>query len=229
MIDKDAVAAVCHIKRDVFVGLLRASAAVLVPDINALSVFRKCREALAESVDQLSHGKSELLAHVSVIASLVICHTLPVCFHIRKITVCAPGKQLAVSFVGHRERQLRDNQRQASAGNEDLAFRLLHLKRYVFAAIQLKLRSLFTHTQIVARFHAQNLRRRRRNLDCQINSSQSVAALLNPHGRAHKRYHFLIFLYKINLLRGEAFAAFLLQPASVSEFHIVIPPSVSFS
>ena len=73
MVDQHAVAAVGQIERDIFVGLLGAGAAVLVPGFYRLAVAHQGGKALAEAVDGFADAEVEALKHV-VALGLTILH-----------------------------------------------------------------------------------------------------------------------------------------------------------
>ena len=61
---QNTVPFVRHIERDIFIGDLAGSSAVLVPHLHHLSIFYKWCETLAKSVDVFIHIQEHLLQHV---------------------------------------------------------------------------------------------------------------------------------------------------------------------
>ncbi|MNB86619.1 hypothetical protein D3C75_335700 [compost metagenome] len=66
MVNENAVAFAGHIERNVLVGLLRAGTAILVPEINNLSVLHKRSEALAQPVYIFAYADIQLFTHERV-------------------------------------------------------------------------------------------------------------------------------------------------------------------
>ena len=62
MVDKNAVAFIAHVKRNVFVSLLAASAAVFVPDFNALWELAEYRSAVNNAYLSILDERPEALA-----------------------------------------------------------------------------------------------------------------------------------------------------------------------
>ena len=54
-----AVTSICEIKWNVFVSIWRASASILVPEINSLTVLHKWTKSLAQTVHQFADIKSQ--------------------------------------------------------------------------------------------------------------------------------------------------------------------------
>ncbi|MNZ86553.1 hypothetical protein D3C78_1053750 [compost metagenome] len=75
MIDEHTVAFVRDVERYIFVRLLRASTAVLIPQIDDLTIADKWRETLAEAIYPLANTNIKLLAHEGVaIVFFNVCH-----------------------------------------------------------------------------------------------------------------------------------------------------------
>ena len=64
VVHQDTVAFICHIERDIFIGNLTGSSAILVPHLHYLSVFYERRETFPESVDIFIHIEEHLLQHI---------------------------------------------------------------------------------------------------------------------------------------------------------------------
>ena len=64
VVHQDTVAFICHIERDIFIGNLTGSSAILVPHLHYLSVFYERRETFSESVDIFIHIEEHLLQHI---------------------------------------------------------------------------------------------------------------------------------------------------------------------
>ena len=102
MINKHSVPSVCQIKRNVFIGLLRACSTVFIPDFHALSVLHKWSKTLSQSIDQFIYREPQLLTHISIFASFIISKPFPVCFQIGKVSPSAFCQKLSVSLIAHR-------------------------------------------------------------------------------------------------------------------------------
>ncbi len=63
MIHKHAIATIGEVERDVFVGLLAAGAAILVPAIDSLPVLDEGGEALAQAIHGFAHAQRQLLVY----------------------------------------------------------------------------------------------------------------------------------------------------------------------
>ena len=102
MINQNTVTLIGKIKRNILISLLRTGAAVLIPDINALTVLYKRSKALTGTVKKLAHADGQLLTHIGIRQiTLIVGIPLPVRLHNSQILAATLGNHLTLSLVSH--------------------------------------------------------------------------------------------------------------------------------
>ena len=202
MIHEHAIPPVGKIKGYIFVGLLCAGPPVLIPNGHGLSVFHERRKPLAQAVDQLIHGHSQLLPHVSVPASSVVGRSLPVCLHISQIPGAALRQQLTVPLIPHGPVFLVNDQPQSPAGYGQFLLAFLHAKAVHFLGkLQLKPGHIRPDSLVVEGLHPDHLRHGSRDPDRQVDAPQRVSFFFDPYGRRAQRHLPFSFSHLINVCR----------------------------
>ena len=219
MIYEDAIAFARYIKWNVLVTLLRAGAAVRVPDLHALTVFDKRGEPLAETVDLLVDADAKLLAHVSVVVvSPVVSHSAPGRLHQGEILCPGLRDQPAVSRVAHVPVGLADLEGEGTAVDDDAFLVLVHPERSG-SSVELKRRAGADCAKVMVSLYTDDFVHRSCDDQRQIDAAERVASVVDACCWGADRHLVRLNFCKVCLLWCEAFTAFLLEPAAVTEFH----------
>ena len=236
-VDENAVPAAGQTKRDGFIALCRAGAAVGIPDVHGLPVLDKGRELLAEAVKALTHVKGKLLADV---AGARICRIVeePVAALRRKPCIGAVGILLDIGGAAPRAAgqdfsvtaELHTPLHPAVYAHGDLSG--VQLGEFVGLRdrcltsgqfMQLKLRLIMERPLVMDDMHLDDILRHSRIRDLQRHAAQSHAAVIHRDGY-RKNSHGRIAGGDLICLRSimHLIAAFC-QPQSVRELHFPIP------
>ena len=103
MIHENAQVVIRNVERYVLVGLLRESAAVLVIDVDNLTVPYEVPEPLTQAVDVLAHAEIQLFPHETAVSAVDVCQCA--LFGTRD-RAAAPLKLVAVVFLVDEKRAL---------------------------------------------------------------------------------------------------------------------------
>ena len=216
---------ICQIKWNIFVGLIGACTTIFVPDIYGLSVSYQCSETLTKSINVLIYIDAKLLTHVGFAFRVhIIGKSCPLCTHIGKVSSTACSQDFTISFVRHAPVFLVDAKGKISGSYNDLIFCFFHIHRTVFVQVQIKFRAVIFHSQVVACLHTDHVLRRCCDPDREIDSTKGITSVRNMMCRCTDHNFMVIFVYKVSFLRRKTFNSFLLQPASISKFHMSITP-----
>ena len=232
IVDEHAVVAVCDVERNVLIGDFGAGAAVLVPDIDALTVLDKRRKALAEAINLFADVEIHLRAHearglevlavhiseieIHLIAHIVLIMRLDGADHRVAETVADACQLLVFIVIGKIARILCDDELCIAALDRDCLLGILNLQ-LAMRVIQLKRGHLLVAAHKMIRFNADNIRLRGRNKQLK----QRTAHCAHVHGIRHRvEIHAVFFCLDFSDLNRIGICdAGLIHPVAFCEFH----------
>ena len=219
MVDEQAVAPAGQVEGDVLVGLLGGGAAVLVPDLDALAIFRQGTEALAQAVDRLAHVHLHLAPHVRVLRPLVVVVAVPVLLDVGQILPLAGGQLPVPLPEGHHRAGPVDFHPGAAAVHGDGRVGFLGPEQALLHLRQLKGRAPVLHPGMVMGFDPQHLRVGGGDFHRQVRAVHGVAPLAHRAGGAAQNRPVLFHPRQVHLHRRKHLHALLGQPVAIAEFH----------
>ncbi len=142
----------------------------------------------------------------------------PVCLHEGEILCPGFRDQFAVPGVSHIPVVFADLEGKGAAADDDALRIFVHLERSC-GGVDLKCRLGVHGAQMMVGLHADDLIHGGGDDQRQVDAAERVASVVDARRRGADRHLVRLNFCKICLLWCEAFTAFLLEPAAVTEFH----------